>query len=310
MEDAFPVTSVRERACVVALAHVAPGSWHAVSDLVEGLGSALAVLERAPTPLELVDADLAAHLAAHVSNRDVDDWAKKIADLSSAIPDLSLVTVLDDEYPQNLREIFDRPPFLFIRGSVVAADTDSVAVVGTRSPSSEGTRLAREIAAALAERKVTVISGLARGVDTAAHEGALGAGGRTIAVIGTGITRVYPAENAELAERIAGNGALVSQFGPDSPPRRTNFPIRNVVTSGLAIGTVVVEASSTSGAKMQARLALQHGKQLFLVERLVLQEEWAQRYSKRPGVMVVHSVDEILDRVERRVRPAAQLRLA
>lgn len=309
MGSPSPVISPRERACVVALAHASPRSWHAVSDLVEGLGSAIAVVERSPTELEIVDRDLAAELARRVSDRDVDEWEDRVSSLLESVPDLSLVTVLDEEYPQNLREIFDRPPFLFIRGSVLAADADSVAVVGTRNPSPAGKQLAREIAAGLAERGVTVISGLARGIDTAAHEGALEAGGRTLAVMGTGITQVYPSENTELAETVARHGALISQFGPDSPPRRTNFPIRNAVTSGMAIGTVVVEASSTSGAKMQARLALEHGKQLFLVESLVLQEEWAQRYAQRPGVVVVHSVDEILDRAGRRVRPAAQLRL-
>jgi DNA processing protein len=309
LEDRLPVSSLRERACVVALAHAAPGPWHAISDLVEGFGSALAVLERPPTELELIDPELAVELASRVSTRDVDAWEEQISELLAMIPDLSLVTVLDDDYPENLREIFNRPPFLFIRGSLVATDADSVAVVGTRSPSPEGTELARDLSAALAERGVTVISGLARGIDTAAHEAALHAGGRTVAVMGTGITRIYPAENVELAEAISQKGALISQFGHESPPRRSNFPIRNAVTSGMAIGTVVVEASSTSGAKMQARLALEHGKQLFLVETLVLHEDWAQRYAERPGVLVVRTVDEILDRIARRVRPAAQLRL-
>jgi DNA processing protein len=148
----------------------------------------------------------------------------------------------------------------------------------------------------LAGRGVTVVSGLAAGIDAAAHEAALGASGRTIAVMGTGILGRYPKENAELAELIAGSGALVSQFWPSSPPRRSNFPKRNVVTSGISQGTVVIEASSTSGAKMQARLAVEHGKKVFLVSSLVMEQKWAQDYVKRHGrrVVVVKSVDDVM----------------
>lgn len=180
-----------------------------------------------------------------------------------------LVTVLDEEYPPNLRLIPNLPPFLFYRGSFREADAWSVAVVGTRDSSDVGIHLARRVAGQLARREVTVISGLARGIDTAAHRAALDCEERTIAVLGTGITRCYPAENRELAEEITRAGALVSQFWPTRPPGKDTFPRRNVVTSGLSQGTVVIEASRTSGAKMQARLALEHGKKVFLVKKLV-----------------------------------------
>ena len=121
--------------------------------------------------------------------------------------------------------------------------------------------------------------------------------------MGTGIQRVYPAENRELAARIVeAGGALVSQFWPDAPPTRYSFPMRNVVMSGMAVGTVVVEASSTSGAKMQARLALDHGKRLFLVESLVMHEKWARDYAERPGATVVKSVDDVLVALESELR--------
>jgi DNA processing protein len=128
--------------------------------------------------------------------------------------------------------------------------------------------------------------------------------------MGTGIHRVYPPENKSLADRIEASGALVSQFWPDSPPRPTNFPLRNVVMSGMSIGTVVVEASSTSGAKMQARLALEHGKRVFLPESLVRSQEWAQGYSKRPGAVVVDSAERIIELVEQLVRSPQQLVLS
>lgn len=205
-----------------------------------------------------------------------------------------LVTVLDEAYPANLRLVPNLPPFLFVRGDLRDEDVRSVAVVGTREASEAGIRRGGRMAQLLAERGVTVISGLARGIDTAAHRGALDAGGRTIAVFGTGITKVYPSENRELAEEIVSRGALVSQFWPTRSPGRDTFPRRNVVTSGLSQGTVVIEASRTSGAKMQARLALEHGKRVFLVKSLVTDQQWAQDYVRKRGAIEVADVEEVV----------------
>jgi DNA processing protein len=226
-----------------------------------------------------------------------------------------LVTVLDEHYPANLRLIPNLPPFLFYRGTLAEADACSVAVVGTRHASGAGLARAGQVAGRLAEREVTVISGLARGIDTAAHRAALASGGRTIAVLGTGITRCYPPENHELAEQIAQAGAVVSQFWPTRTPGRDTFPRRNVVTSGLGQGTVVIEASHTSGAKMQARLALEHGKTVFLADTLVTDQAWARDYVDRHGAISVHDADEVLphlataDRVRRKARQHQQLSL-
>lgn len=207
-----------------------------------------------------------------------------------------LITVLDDDYPANLRLVYNLPPFLFVRGKLRRDDAKSVAVVGTRNASDVGLRRAAKLAELLAQQKVTVLSGLANGVDTAAHEATLEAGGRTIAVIGTGILRTYPAENAKLAERILEQGAIVSQFWPDQAPARYTFPRRNVVTSGMSQGTVVIEATSTSGAKMQARLALEHGKQVFLLRTLVTDQPWAQKYLER-GAIEITDVAAIVERL-------------
>jgi DNA processing protein len=136
---------------------------------------------------------------------------------------------------------------------------------------------------------------LARGIDTAAHRATLARAGRTIAVIGTGITRCYPKENAALAEEIAQSGAVVSQFWPSAPPASWSFPRRNVTMSGIAQGTLVVEASATSGAKMQARLALQHGKKVFLLRSLVEDQEWAAKYATQRNVRVVDEVTDVLE---------------
>jgi DNA processing protein len=226
-----------------------------------------------------------------------------------------LVTVLDEHYPANLRLIPNLPPFLFYRGTLTEEDAWSVAVVGTRSASGAGTERAARLAGLLAGHHVTVVSGLARGIDTAAHRGTLGRGGRTIAVLGTGITRCYPPENRDLADQIAGAGAVVSQFWPTRSPGRDTFPRRNVVTSGLSQGTVVIEASQTSGARMQARLALEHGKTVFLVHSLIAAQEWAREYVASRGAIAVGSADEVLthlaapDRVRQKARQQQQLSL-
>jgi DNA processing protein len=217
-----------------------------------------------------------------------------------------LVTVMDHGYPANLRLIPNLPPFLFYRGELREEDARSVAVVGTRQASDVGIDRAIRMARMLAERGVTVISGLARGIDTAAHHAALAAGARTIAVFGTGITQCYPAENRSLAEEITASGALVSQFWPTRPPGRDTFPRRNVVTSGISQGTVVIEAGSTSGAKMQARLAIEHGKKVFLIRSLVTSQPWASEYVSRRGAIEVADVDEVVTRLAapERVRQA------
>jgi DNA processing protein len=211
-----------------------------------------------------------------------------------------LTTVIDDDYPVNLRLVPNLPPFLFYKGELRADDAYSVAIVGTRAPSRDGLIRTQKLSRLLVERGVTVLSGLARGIDTAAHEACVEAGGRTIAVLGSGVQHIYPDENSELSERIVADGAVVSQFWPDAPPLSYNFPRRNIVTSGMGQGTVVIEASRTSGAKMQARFAFEHGKLVFLLKSLVTDQPWARAYLKRPRVFEVDDVEDIL----RWLRPA------
>ncbi len=208
-----------------------------------------------------------------------------------------MVDTADISYPVNLRMVHNSPPFILVRGSLCAGDELAVAVVGTRAPSEEGRSKAFEIARELAEEHVTVVSGLARGIDTSAHSGALSAGGRTIAVFGTGIDVVYPANNRSLAGAISRSGACISQFWPSMRGARWTFPARNIVTSGLALGTIVVEAGDTSGARLQAEAALMHGKRVFLPRQLVTAHEWAETMAGRAGVMVMDSVDQVIDSI-------------
>jgi DNA processing protein len=289
------MTDRGEGAALLALTEAATDAqvhWYEVAALVEQTGSARRLIDG---EYELHDRDLAIANAirSRVGDESVARWTTTLDRLLSE-PDLWFVSALDDQYPVNLRRVYNRPPFLFVKGTLRQSDDRSVAVVGTRHASPEGKAQARQLATELARRSVTVVSGLAAGIDSEAHTGALDAGGRTLAVMGTGIDRVYPAENRDLAERIPSQGALISQFWPGAPPRSENFPLRNVVSSGIAMGTVVVEASGTSGARMQARLALEHAKRLFLVEPLVMQEKWARQYADRPGATVVRSVDDVL----------------
>lgn len=272
-----------------------------LADLLLWVQSPAKVLDGDDLGYPDLDAEQLAALRAAYDPTDAVAWEGRLAVLAERDSLLSLCTVASADYPANLREVVNRPPFIFVRGRIQPADARSVAVVGTRNASANGLRLARDLATALAEAEVTVVSGLASGIDAAGHQGALDAGGRTLAVLGHGLSQpAYPADNRPLAARIvhSGQGALVSHFTPDAPPTRQTFPMRNVVTSALSLGTVVVEAGPTSGAKHQAERCLQHGKQLFLVEQLVLAQDWALAASARPGAVVVRTVSDILSRVE------------
>ncbi len=229
----------------------------------------------------------------------VDHWAKVLEELSTVGVDF--VTVADDHYPTNLRVVHDRPPFLFVRGEILPADDAAIAVVGTRHASEAGLSAAREAAQEFAVHGITTVSGLANGIDSAAHEAALDAGGRTIAVFGTGIQKVSPERNKDLARKISEHGACVSQFLPDQSGAAWTFPVRNKVTSGLSIGTLVIEAGPTSGAKLQAMDAMRHGKQLFFMAELVRQQEWARELADHPSVIVVESPHEVIDSLRREI---------
>lgn len=299
---------LQEQAVLLALIDRADENWqwHEIATLVEEMGSARKVLEGAWTGFESFSIGAVEELARRVRPEDVEKAEELIR--AHADKGVTLVTVLDGQYPSNLRQIYNHPPFLFVRGQLLPEDDRSIAVVGTREASPEGIGHARSLARQLVENGVVVLSGLAKGIDAASHAATLEAEGRTVAVMGTGIEMIYPKENTGLAERILDSGgALVSQFWPWAPPTKFSFPMRNVVMSGLAIGTAVIEANKKSGAKMQARLALDHGKRLFLLDSLVAQEEWAQSYAQRSGAMVVSSVDDIISIVTASIDPPKQL---
>lgn len=285
----------REQAALIALLRRGDRPWHHYAQLAESAASALEILEgryedpHDDKPLVLFAEQPDAEPAdLDAIGAEIDVWESE---------GMAFVTVLDDKYPVNLRSIHNRPPFLFVRGELAPADERSIAVVGTRNPSERGLAAAREVTEGLVEASYTIVSGLAQGIDGCAHDAALAHGGRTVAVVGTGLRRTYPAAHADLARRIAETGAVVSQFWPDAPPTKTSFPMRNVTMSGIALATVVIEASARSGAKMQARLALEHGRRVFLHETL-LEHEWARDYAERPGTTVVSTAAEAVELIE------------
>lgn len=281
---------VRERAALVALLRHTDGGWPEIACEVLERGSAVELLEEA----------VAGKDTLFPQPDRTDELVGEAVDLLRQwqADGLGVHTVVDQSYPPQLREIRELPPLVFTRGELDDRDTvRAVAVVGTRKASEHGIVLATEIADALSHRQVTVVSGLAAGIDTAAHQAALAAGGRTVAVVGTGIRRHYPAANRALQERIAAEGLLLSQFWPDAPPRRQQFPMRNAVMSGYAAATLVIEAGEKSGARNQARLALQHGRPVVLLRGLLV-HGWARELAKRPGVTVAGETDEVLKAVD------------
>ncbi len=212
---------------------------------------------------------------------------------------IRVVASVDPDYPVNLTLAHDAPPLLFVDGSFEDRDRRAVAVVGTRAASSEGVALAGVISDGLVAQGYTVVSGLAKGIDAAAHAAALNAGGRTIAVFGTPVKTVYPAAHKALARYISRSGACVSQFLPGVRTGRWSFPARNLTGSGLSLATVVVEASESSGARHQAQAALRHGKRVFLVESLVTAQPWAQQMDNESlNVTVVSDAEMIVKELE------------
>jgi DNA processing protein len=216
------------------------------------------------------------------------DWAAR---------GLRYVTVLDDAYPQRLRDIVETPPFLFYEGDLRSEDV-GMSVVGSRHASSSGLRLAGEVARFLVSEGLTVIAGLAAGIDTAAHRAALDADGRTVAFVGTGITQSYPAQNAALQREIATKGLVLSQFYPDGPPTKQTFPMRNASMSGYGLATIVIEAGENSGTRIQARKAMEHGRPVILTSEVAGSTTWGAALSTVPGVHVVSSMAELASAVK------------
>jgi DNA processing protein len=206
---------------------------------------------------------------------------------------IKFITLKSPEYPVNLKNIYDPPPYLFLKGEIKKEDQKALAIVGTRTPSPYGKLITEKITRELMEKKVTIISGFARGIDSISHHHALEAKGRTIGVLGSGLDVIYPPENKSLAEKMEKNGALISEFLLGTQPEGTNFPKRNRLISGLSLGVIIIEAGVKSGALITANLALEQGREVFAVPGNISSKgsEGTNRLIKNGAVLVTRAED-------------------
>jgi DNA processing protein len=261
--------------------------------LLEQFGSAEAVLAAAPSQLRDVPGvgpKLTQRIAA-ADEIDVESQLRLCREHG-----LLLLTEDSSEYPRLLREIYDPPAVLFVRGTLEPTDSLAIAIVGTRHASNYGRQQAERLASGLAHAGLTVVSGLARGIDAAAHQAALKAGGRTLAILGSGVLNVYPPEHGTLAAEIARAGAVISENPPLSEPMTGTFPQRNRLITGMSLGVVVVEAGDRSGALISARHAMEQGREVFAVPgRVDSRTSRGCHQLIRDGAKLVETVEDVLD---------------
>ena len=284
-----------ERRALVALSLVPGVGPGRVRALLAAFGSAAAALAAPAGRLVRVDG-VGRQTAASI--RQWDRWADVDRQFARAeAVGARLVAFADDEYPERLRQIYDPPSHLWVRGRLTAADALAVAVVGTRRASDAGRRAAAHLAAGLAEAGATVVSGLAYGIDVTAHRAALDAGGRTVAVLGSGVDRIYPARHADVVGRILTDdvGAVVSELPLGAAPDAPNFPRRNRIVSGMSLGVVVAEAHVSGGALLTAAMALEQNRDVFAVPASIFAvAQGTNRLVQGGAAALVTSADEVV----------------
>jgi DNA processing protein len=269
------------------------------------LGNGERVFEASLTELE--GAGLPAQAAQFVfegrAHKAAEDEAKRVAEAGGFF-----LTRADAAYPERLLEIYDPPAVLWIRGDAAVLARPGIAVVGTRQPSPYGVGMAEILSRDLANRRLTILSGMARGVDTAAHKGALDAGGKTVAVWGTGIDVVYPKENKKLAERIvASGGTIVSEYPLGTFPAPQNFPIRNRILSGMSVGVLVIEAGEYSGTRITARCAMEQNRDVYAVPGNVTNKNaWGPNTLIKQGAKLTATWEDVWEDLPSQVRCALE----
>jgi len=285
--------------------------WLAIG-LVPGLGTrkAAQLIEKYRSPVEVfqtsssdleglgLPGSLARSIAGGCSFEDAADQQQRARDSGAVV-----IPISDPRYPARLREIYDPPVVLFARGRVELLQWPMLGVVGTRRPTAYGTAAAERLATDLAMAGLTITSGMARGIDTAAHKGALSAGGGTVAVFGCGVDLVYPAENRKLAAEIADKGLLLSEFPMGAPAYPQNFPIRNRIISGLSVGVLVVEGAQYSGSAITARLALDQQREVFAVPGSIMSKmSWGPNLLIKQGAKLVQDWNDVVEELPEAVR--------
>lgn len=261
--------------------------------LLERFGSPEAVLAASPSELREVQG-VGPKLLEKILAADEIDVDDEIAVCRQH--GIAILTESSPDYPRTLQEIHDPPGVLFVRGQLKPQDGLAIALVGTRHATQYGLRQAERLAGSLARSGLTIVSGLARGIDAAAHRGALAAGGRTVAVLASGVLSIYPPEHEELADQVAAQGAVVSEAPPRAGPRSGTFPQRNRIISGLSLGVIVVEAGDRSGALITARHAMEQGRDVFAVPGRV-EDRTARGCHRliRDGAKLIESADDVLE---------------
>ena len=287
--------TAEEQRALVALSLVPGVGPGRIRALLAAFGTATTACDASPRALAKVPGigpQTAAAIAAFSDHAAVEAQLDQ-AERAGA----TLLTAQDPRFPGRLREIYDPPAFLWMQGTLTPADERALAIVGTRRATDYGKRMAGEFAEALAGRGFTVVSGLAYGIDAAAHRAAVRAGGRTLAVLGSGVDRIYPARHARLAREITGQGALLSEYPLGAAPDAVNFPRRNRIISGLALGTLVVEAFETGGALITARMAVEQNREVFALPSPVHSAagRGTNRLIQRGHAKLVLGVEDILD---------------
>jgi DNA processing protein len=300
MSEAFqPSDAIRELVRLSLVSGVGPRIRQA---LVEQFGDAGGVFDAGPSQLQGVPGvgpKLAGRIVLAREEIDVDAELELCRE-----HDVSIVTDQDEAYPRALREIHDPPGVLYVRGGFVSRDALAIGIVGTRHATNYGKTQAHRLAGSLSRAGLTVISGLARGVDAAAHRGALEAGGRTLAVLGSGVLNIYPAEHKELAGEVAASGAVVSESPPRFQPLAGSFPQRNRLISGMSLGVIVIEAAERSGALITARHAMEQGREVFAVPgRIDSRASRGCHQLLRDGARLVESADDVLEELGPLVEP-------
>jgi DNA processing protein len=275
-------------------------------ELLAHFGSPQAILKASLS--ELTAAGVHAEVAHAIST--FDQWRVVEMELQKlSKTGVRLVTRTDADYPENLTHLHDPPPFLYVRGSLVPEDRLAIAIVGSRFASAYGRGVARDLAHGLTEKGITVVSGLARGIDAEAHRATIEAKGRTLAVLGSGLDIIYPNEHRSLAAEISGHGALLSEFPLGSKPDAIHFPYRNRVISGLTLGTVVVEAAENSGSLITARFALEQNREVFAVPGAITSARSRGPHKLiKDGAKLVENIGDILQEIAPALMPATVMR--
>lgn len=279
----------RTTAITLAALELLPAEPSDLAEILDTPEQRAALLELSPDD---ASTDLTAWLCAEIDHGRVELWEKRLHRLAEDTP-VSPVLTGEPGYPSLLASCWDRPPLLFQRGRL-RPERRAVAVAGSRVTSEDVLKAAHDIARHLAEHRLTVVSGLAAGVDSAAHEGALAAAGHTVAVLGTGICRVFPASNAALAEHIAATGALLSQFQPAAPRTPTTFLRRNSVMAGLAHASLVMDGQERSGSRHQAEQAMRYGRLVLLWAPALEAQPWARQAVDAGAAQFVSSAGQVL----------------